>query len=210
MPWERLPTLWRMQKVFLVISTFSYFLWWMLIVIRTGWRRLHQSFGGIGLIHLPCWNNSFAGWTSSSNINWSSDRNFPALFTGYNFSWVIMTTLFYLITHDGIVLRADLSEWNSGSLYTTCRWNCDSNIGVSCHNGNLMGLFLMVYNLPLPTLVVMNRCCNFLNALFLSDITIADGKFISGQLLTRNNPSLWNRLYHFPANRQQNQTGCYG
>ncbi len=47
--------------------------------------------------------------------------------------------------------------------------------------------FPMDCDLPMNTLAVMNRCRNFLHALFLSDIGTADGKFLNRQFLTRNN-----------------------
>ena len=171
--------------------------------IRTGWRKLHQSFGGIGLLHLPtekliCRLNilqqhygtqSIVGQKLSCSLHW----------------------LQLQLGHNDNPLLLDYSQWN----HLTCRswwvelWQSLHNTPVTLRlkyrrqlpprkfDATIM-TFLMNHDLPMSTLAGMNRCRNFLNALFLSDITTADGKFIHQQFLSRDNPQPLDLSLSFP------------
>ena len=172
--------------------------------IRTGWRKLHQLFGGIGLLHLPteqliCRLNilqqhygtqSIVGQKLSCSLHW----------------------LQLQLGHNDNPLLLDYSQWN----HLTCRswwvelWQSLHNSPVKLclkyrrqlpprkFDATIMS-FLMDNDLPTTTLTIMNRCRNFLNALFLSDISTADGKFIHQQFLTCDTPQPLESSLSFPC-----------
>ncbi len=152
--------------------------------IRSGWRQLHQTFGGIGLLHLPteqliCHFNilqqhygtqSTVGQKLTCSLHW----------------------LQLQLGHNDNPLLLDYSKWH----HLTCRswwvelWQSLHNSPVQLRlsygrqlpprrNDVTIMSFLMDCDLPMNILTVMNRCRNFLHALFLSDITTADGKFLN-------------------------------
>ena len=156
--------------------------------VRTGWRRLHQTFGGIGLLHLPTEqlicrlnilqqhfaSNSTSGLKLSCSLHW----------------------LQLQLGHDDNPLLLDYEKW--GKL--TCRswwvelWKSlhKSSIQLSLQykrqprprqNDSTIMTTLMQHNIPVNTLLRMNRCRNYLNVLFMSEICTADGKYIDRRLL---------------------------
>ena len=171
--------------------------------IRTGWRRLHQSFGGIGLLHLPteqliCRLNilqqhygtsSTVGKKLSCSLHWLQVQ----------------------LGHDDNPLLLDYARWN----HLTCRtwwvelWQSlqNSPVHLSLIYNRLLPprqfdctimTFLMNQNLPNDTLLRMNKCRNFLHALHLSDIATADGKYIDQTFLLTHNPQPLISTLSFP------------
>lgn len=177
--------------------------------VRTGWRRLHQSFGGIGLIHLPteqliCRLNTLQQhYGMKSTIGMKLDCSLH---------WLQLQ-----LGHDDNPLLLDYSQWHQ----LTCRswwvelWHSlhSSSVKISIkyqrqpkprqHDCTIMS-YLMNQNIPMPTLVRLNRCRNFLCALFLSDISTADGKHIAPRFLTLAPSPLQSELL-FPAEHPSKQ-----
>lgn len=156
--------------------------------VRKGWRRLHQTFGGIGLLHLPteqliCRLNILQQhYASSSTVG---------LKLSCSLHWLQIQ-----LGHDDNPLLLDYDKWS----FLTCRswwvelWHSlhKSSITLTLrykrhpkprkNDMTIMG-FLMDTNIPKCTMTNMNRCRNYLQVLFLSDICTADGKFIERRFL---------------------------
>lgn len=170
--------------------------------IRTGWRRLHQTFGGIGLLHLPteqliCRLNILQQhFASKSTIG---------LKLSCSLHWLQMQ-----LGHDDNPLLLDYGKW--GKL--TCRswwvelWHSlhNSSIRLSLQyirqprprrNDSTIMATLMQHNTPTNTLLKMNRCRNYLKVLFMSEICTADGKYIDRRFLCIS-PSPVDSVLQFP------------
>ena len=159
--------------------------------VRTGWRRLHQSFGGIGLLHLPTEQlicrlnilqqhfatNSTIGLKLSCSLHWLQIQ----------------------LGHDDNPLLLDYSKW--GKL--TCRswwvelWESlhGSPIRISLkykrqrrprQNDRTIMETLMEQNIPTSAMISMNRCRIYLKVLFMSELCTADGKYIDKCFLGRS------------------------
>ncbi len=156
--------------------------------VRKGWRRLHQTFGGIGLLHLPteqliCRLNILQQhYASTSTVG----RKLSC-----SLHWLQLQ-----VGHDDNPLLLDYQRWS----FLTCRswwvelWQSLHNSSVTLslqykrqtkprqHDKTIMG-FLMENNIPKGVMIKMNRCRNYLQVLFMSDICTADGKFIERRFL---------------------------
>lgn len=159
--------------------------------VRKGWRRLHQTFGGIGLLHLPteqliCRLNILQQhYASTSTVG---------LKLSCSLHWLQLQ-----LGHDDNPLLLDYELWS----FLTCRswwvelWQSLHNSCVTLslryhrqpkprqHDKTIMAV-LMANNIPTHNMIKMNRCRNYLQVLFMSDICTADGKFIERRFLNAN------------------------
>jgi hypothetical protein len=171
--------------------------------IRRGWRQLHQSFGGIGLLHLPT--EQLICRLNILQQHYGTQSTVGQKLT-CSLCWLQIQ-----LGHNDNPLLLDYSKWH----HLTCRswwvelWQSLDNSPVQLRlayqrqlpprrNDVTIMSFLMDCDLPTNTLAVMNRCRNFLNALFLSDIATADGKFLNRQFLTHDNPRPLESSLSFP------------
>ena len=173
--------------------------------VRTGWRCLHQTFGGIGLLHLPTeqlisrLNILQQHYASSSTIG---------LKLSCSLHWLQLQ-----LGHNDNPLLLDYEKWNK----LTCRswwvelWESLHNLSVRISlqykrqplprlNDSTIMSTLMKHNIQENILLWMNRCRNYLNVLFLSEICTADGKYIDRRFL-RISPSLVESELAFPPDQ---------
>jgi ribonuclease HI len=162
--------------------------------IRTGWRRLHQSFGGIGLLHLPteqliCRLNILQQHYGTQSI--IGQKLICSL------RWLQLQ-----LGHDDNPLLLDYDRWHK----LTCRswwvelWQTLHNSPILLslkytkqlpprEDDSTIMQFLLDSELSTEVIYIMNRCRNFLNALFLSDIATADGRSIAQSVLDPSGPT---------------------
>ena len=170
--------------------------------IKREWRTLHHAFGGLGLLSLPI--EQFICRTT-------------LLLQHYNTSSIIgnkLTCSMHLLqlqlgTNVNPLL---LSFKKFGHLAPTCwlhsYWESLHKFPIALHlayttippprlHDDTIMSFLSRYMPTSPILTSINRCRCFLNLLFLSDMTTADGSTLDAELLTINAPPRISR-YSFP------------
>lgn len=170
--------------------------------IKRGWRTLHQTFGGVGLIDLPieqfiCHINIFQQhYGSPSSI-------------GHKLSVSLHWLQLQIGTAD-CPFTVDYNTWAhlSPLCWTKCFWETldKYNVGLEMTYSTLKmqregDCTIMSFLLPhTPTKSVMlsvNQCRCYLNALFLSDMTSLDGSSINDDMVWGSRTPLRSRM-RFP------------
>ena len=159
--------------------------------IRTGWRRIHQTFGGIGLLHLPteqliCRLNMLqqhyetptaVGRKLTCSLHWLQlqlGTNDNPLLLNYEI-WSPLTCRSWWVE---LWHSLHVSAVNLSLKYHSTPFQCQGDKTIM--------QFLFEAGIAKADLPRLNRCRNYLNILFLSDITTADGCFISREMVSRH------------------------
>jgi hypothetical protein len=170
--------------------------------IKRGWRRTHQTFGGIGLLNLPieqfiCRINLFMqhyDTPSSLGHKLSASLHWLQLQIG--------------CTGSPFLLPYATWEHLSPTCWAKCFWQSLDKFGVDLRvqyksiplqrEGDLSVMeYLLPYMCSRRIMAATNRCRCYLHILLLSDITSLDGTRISSDMVWGNRPRLSSSL-RFP------------
>ena len=170
--------------------------------IKTGWRLLHQTFGGVGLIDL-----SIEQFICRTNIFMQHYGTPSSL--GHKLS----TSIHWLQLQIGCLgspFSLPYSTWAhlSPICWAKCYWESIQNFKVDIRikysalplqrEGDMSIMdFLLPYLHDAATMASVNRCRCHLNMIFLSDIASLNGRSVSSDMVWGSRPVLQSRL-RFP------------
>ena len=177
--------------------------------IKRGWRRTHQTFGGIGLLNLPieqviCRINIFMQhYDTPSSL-------------GHKLS----ASLHWLQLQVGCLgspLLLPYATWEhlSPICWAKCFWQSLDKFAVDLRvqykslplqrEGDMSVMEFLLPHMPSQRIMAaMNRCRCYLRILFLSDITSLDGTSISSDMVWGNRPRLSSSLRFPPEQPTRN------
>ena len=167
--------------------------------IKSGWRRLHQTFGGVGLIDLP-----IEQFICRTNIFMQHYGTPSAL--GHKLS----TSIHWLQLQIGCIecpFALQYSTWAhlSPICWTKCYWESLQHYQVDLRmnyanlplqrNGDVSIMAFLLPHMTTPTIMAsINRCRCYLRMILLSDITTLDGRSISSDMIWGNRSPLHSKL----------------
>ena len=170
--------------------------------IKTGWRRLHQTFGGVGLLDLPV-------EQLICRINIFMQHYGTPTTLGHKLS----TSLHWLQLQLGCLgspFTLPYATWAhlSPVSWTKCFWesiqhyDVDLRVNYAClpkqRSGDVSIMSFLLPHMATPAIMAaVNRCRCHLRLLFLSDITTLDGKYINSDMIWGSRPILQSRM-RFP------------
>ena len=170
--------------------------------IKSGWRRVHQTFGGVGLIDLSveqviCRINIFMqhyGTPSSLGHKLSTSLHWLQLQIG--------------CLDSPFLLPYETWAHLSPICWTKCFWESLDHFQVELRmryasipiqrEGDISIMSFLLPHMPNPTVMAsINRCRCYLNMIYLSDIVTLDGTSISSDMIWGGRPPLQSRM-RFP------------